>query len=73
MLTNLRTVRQQRRLSQRQLARMSGLHHGYIHLLEHGLPPREPEHVDRLAEALHVPTAMLIGEPLVKLPAGDAA
>ncbi len=73
MLTNLRRVRQERNLSQRGLARLVGLHQGYIHLLEKGLPPREADHVDRLAEALRVTARLLTGPPLIRLDVTEGA
>ena len=66
-LTNLRRIRQERALSQRQLGRQLNWPQGYIHLLERGLPPREADHVVRLAEALRVRPDLLSGEPLLKL------
>jgi len=66
MLTNLRVIRQES-LSQRTLAKQSGLTQNYLSLLEQGLPPRDPGHVAVLAAALRVSERLLQGPPLVDL------
>ena len=66
-LVNLRTVRLQRRVSQRQLAGQLGWPQSYVSLLERGVVPRHPVDVTRLAEALRVAPGILSGPPLIVL------
>jgi hypothetical protein len=66
-LTNLYTVRVQRRWSQRQLARAAGFSHNYVYLLEHGLPVRDAADVAKLAAPLGVRPETLTGAPLLVL------
>jgi transcriptional regulator with XRE-family HTH domain len=59
---NLRLCRLEQRKTQRELARQAdGLSQVYLCRLEHGLWPTRPEHVERLAKALGVPTSVLLG------------
>ena len=61
---NLRLCRLSQRKTQRELGRHAGgLSQVYLCRLEHGLWPSDPEHVDRLAEALDVDAAMLLRRP----------
>jgi transcriptional regulator with XRE-family HTH domain len=54
MLSNLRTIRLARRLTQADLARRARVDQVYISALERGLTPRDPAHVNRIARALDV-------------------
>jgi transcriptional regulator with XRE-family HTH domain len=62
---NLRLFRLAQRLTQQQLvARLGdGFTQSYVSRLENGLRPVDPQHVDRLAEALGVLPLALVSRP----------
>jgi transcriptional regulator with XRE-family HTH domain len=63
VLSKLRVLRAERRLSQAELARRSGFPQQYLSQLENGLTPRRLADVDALARALGVPAAGLLDLP----------
>lgn len=73
-LTNLRTVRTERRLSQRKLAVKAGFRDANRIWMAEALMPVSPDDAAKLAQALGVTVGLLAGRPLVKLPTanGDA-
>lgn len=67
---NLRTLRVNRRWSQRELALRADTHQRRLSLLENGLAPR-PAEVEALAKALGVSSDVLIGPNLIAVPMAD--
>ncbi|MGB2713511.1 MAG: helix-turn-helix transcriptional regulator [Vicinamibacterales bacterium] len=58
--STLRTLRQRRRLTQRELAEAAGFSQAYVSQLERGLRPLNPvDVVERFASALNVPPSRL--------------
>ena len=58
---NVRLIRQQRRLSQEQLAELSDLHRTYVGSVERGERNISIDNMERLASALHVKLRDLVG------------
>ena len=63
LAANLRRLRRERELSQRQIARVLHVTQGYISLLEHGLRPTRLDHVEALAKVLVVEPGALLAPP----------
>lgn len=59
---NLRRVRQERGLSQEKLADVAGLHRTYVGSVERGERNVSIDNMERLAQALRVPLAILVAE-----------
>jgi transcriptional regulator with XRE-family HTH domain len=61
---NLKFARAERGLTQAQLASRVGLHQTVVSNLERGLWPSSPAYLATIAEALDVPAAALLAEPV---------
>lgn len=57
----LRQVRQEKGLSQEELADRAGLHRTYISQIERGLKSPSLRSIEQITEALEIPMASLIG------------
>jgi transcriptional regulator with XRE-family HTH domain len=60
VLSKLRALRVERRLSQTELARRANLPQQYLSALERGIMPRRLADLDALAAALGVPAVVLL-------------
>ncbi len=69
-LTNLRTIRLERRVSQRTLAHQVGRAQNWVWMLEAGVAAKTDD-AAKLAQALGVTVDLLAGRPLVTLPAAN--
>lgn len=62
ILTNLRPIRERRALSQAELARKTGVAQRSLSELERGLRSAQPSTLRKLARALKVDPAALVGD-----------
>lgn len=61
-MTNLRYWRNDRQLSQFELAEVTGIGRAVIQLIEQGIRQPKPDELERLSEALGVKTSQLAGK-----------